>query len=147
MKLSEKILKNVDLGYMYAVDGACKLVLRHSENHALAGKVEWVTIHDCPIKARFDGRIVLHRRGVVRLALSATTIDAKEATVDRGSENTKSRGIAVGSINFLLGTDQWQDSYHVNLLDGLISSDFTYQSETKWVEPEFSRWADYQIAA
>lgn len=147
MKLSAKIMKDADLGYLYSVNGACKLVLRHSETHAQAGKVEWVTIHDTDIKPGFSGRLVIHRRGAIRLAMMAQYIKATAPSIDDGSENTKSRGIAVGSINFQLGDSPYQDSFHVNLLDGLISSDFTYQPENAWIDPKYEAWGGYRIAA
>ena len=145
LKLSDKFLSDVSVGYLYA-NG--KLVLVHKSTHKQAGTVAWVTVHDTETTCAFDGRIVLHQRGVIRLALQAVRIRAKECSIERGSENTKERGIAVGYVSIQIGPEEYYDSVHFNTFDQLLSSDFTYQPKNAWIEAEYAgSWGEYRIAA
>jgi hypothetical protein len=143
LRLSEKLLKDVRCGYLYA-NG--KLVLVHETAHPKAGTVEWATIHDTGIGCAFTGRIVLHRTGPVRLTLTALRVQATAPAVEHGSENTKRRNIAVGSIALTLGPQCYQDAVYIQIIDGL-ASDWCYQPELVWTEQETpSRWAGYNVA-
>jgi hypothetical protein len=146
MKLTNKQLRDVRVGYLY--DNG-KLVLVHEESHKKAGQVEWVTIHDTGLRLDFEGRLIFHHRGTVRLLNIASTehtaIRARAPSLEHGSENTKARGIAYGYVTVIVGPDQYHDSIHFSLSE-LVSGDFTLQPENKWVEPE-GRWAGYPIVA
>jgi hypothetical protein len=143
-KVAESILKTVRAGYLYS-NG--KLVLVHEESHPKAGTVEWVTIHDTTIGCEFHGRIVLHRRGVVRLTLQALRVHATETSVENGSENTRKRNLAIGHVSLTLGPSAYTDAVYIPIVDGL-SGDWTYQPDQAWVErsePSGMWWAGYRV--
>lgn len=144
LKLSDKLLRNVRCGYLYA-NG--KLVLVHEDRHPKAGTVEWVTIHETPVHCSFTGRIVLHRCGPVRLVLQALRLDVHEPSVDGGSENTRRRNLAIGHVTVTLGPETYTDALFIPIVDGL-SSDFCYQPENVWTDLEVpTRWAGYEVSA
>ena len=142
MKLTKAMLEHYRCAYLYA-NG--KLVIWHSQEHAKAGKVEWVTIHDSGIKCSFPGRIVLHRRGTLRLIAQANHVQAKEPSASNGSESTRAKGLSVGYIRVQLGK-AYTDDLYINLLD-CLSGDFTVQDGNTWKEPDSSYWGDMRIAA
>lgn len=149
MKLPESILANVACSYAYNHNGAVSLALLHREQHAKTKvRIEWITIHATDIQAEFAGRIVIHRRGALRILLASNRVTAKPCTIEGGSENTKKHGIPVGYISFQLGRDRYDDSFHVNLMDGMISTDFSYQPESRdTLDPtiEHDTWGMYQV--
>lgn len=144
MKLSEKLLKTVEHGYLYA-NG--KLVLIHRQSHKQAGSVEWVTIHDASdIRRTFGGRLVLHNRGAVRLIAAARSVRAQPPALEHGSENTKRLGIAYGYVSVALAADEYSDTVHFPVFANLVSGDFTPQPENDWTEQETPQWwASYRV--
>jgi hypothetical protein len=144
MKLSERLLKTVQTGYIY---GNGKLVLVHREDHKEAGTVEWCTIHDASkIKRSFQGRLVLHNRGTVRLVLSALAIRAAAPALEHGSPNCKKLGVPYGYVSLQFGADEYYDSVSYPVFINLVGGDFTVQPEADWQEPSTYRWGSYRIA-
>ena len=142
MKLTKTMLEHFRCAYLYA-NG--KVVIWHTQDHKNAGSVEWVTIHDSGIKCSFQGRIVLHRRGTLRLVAQASFVKAKEPCYESGSEATKKLGISVGYVDLAIG-DEYTDHVHINVIDCLCS-DFTVQHANVWTEPDSSYWGTMRIAA
>lgn len=149
-KISEKTIKTADAAYLYA---AGKLVIVHEITHPKLGRSRYVTLHDVPKQTGFSGRIILHSRGAVRLAVFAfartnMAVTASVASRENGSENTKTKDIAVGHVSFYLGP-RYSDAVTFYEMPGLLSGNFTYQPDVAWAEPEpfLGRWSDYPIAA
>ena len=124
MKVKAKDLKTARTGYLYK-DG--HLVLCHEKHDRDAGRVEWVTIYEnVGIRCDFDGRLVIGD-GALPFVLHCTRIQAKEATLDRGSIASKERGIRVGSVSLFNGNQHY--GFNITLMPDIISSDFTYQPD------------------
>lgn len=145
MKLSEKTLSTVRVGYLHA-NG--KLALVHEQKHKQAGTVQWATLHELPqLACRFTGRLVLHNRAAVRLVLSARAIRAAEPRLEHGSDNTRRLGIPYGYVSLQIGPTEFEDCVHVPVFSNLVTSDFTVQPEHEWQEPDSpTRWAGYPVA-
>lgn len=143
MKLNKVMLEHFRCAYLYA-NG--KLVIWHSQEHKKAGRVDWITIHDSGIKCAFAGRIVIHRRGTLRLVAQASRIQAKEPSIENGSESTRAKGLSVGYVSLMLGCASYIDDVYIPILD-CLSGDFTVQDSNVWTEPDASYWGDMRIAA
>ena len=144
MKVKASELKTVNVAYLYE-DGHMVLVHRRSDKDA--GEVEWVTIYqNVSVKAHFPGRLIIDP-GALPFILHATSIEAREASVEGGSENTKKLGVAVGSVIIRNGNDR---GFIINLFPDILSSDLTYQpdvSETFDAVKDGFRWGFEHIKA
>lgn len=145
MKIKKQELKTAKTGYLYE-DG--HLVLIHSKRDRDAGEVKWATIYeDIGIKCRYSdgGRLILDR-SVLSFLGPATRIEAKAASISRGSENTKRLGISVGSVSFYNGASY--DGWHINLFPDVLASDIQYQvgHEGKF-DPKVQTWSIYPVKA
>lgn len=129
-----KTIKKLKCAYLYE-DGHAVLCWEKKDNDA--GEVEWVELHEkfCDAQMNFKGRLVIHNPpAYLKLAKMAKQINASEASLQNGSENTKKRSIQVGNVSFVLGEHWFSDAISFTLMPELISSPFTYQPETveKW---------------
>ena len=142
MKPKKADLKTVKHGYLYS-DG--HMVLVHEKRDRDAGFVNWVTIYQnidvtCQIN---EGRFIIDK-SVLPFALQATSIQAKPASRESGSENTKRMGIAVQNIILRNGLGSWI----IPQFPDLISSDIKYQPETSESFEDLKDqyyWSDYRI--
>lgn len=150
-KLNVKLGQSAYCAYLYA-DG--HLVIIHEENHPKAGSVQWAEIYErIPANCNFKGRLVFHSpKHDRKLAecINARQITAKEASIDAGSDNTKRKGIAVGSfcIDYHDGTGLWWST-----MPDLLSFGVTYQPDVTEAFTEFDdpdkryHWGNTRINA
>ena len=147
MKLKKAELQTATHGYLYA-DG--HMVLVHEKNDDDAGKVNWVTMYEnIGIKCYFDtGRLII-QPGVMPFLSQATVIEAHKADLTHGSENTKTRGIAVETIILRNGVSNSIKgmSWIIAQCPGLISSDMYCNEghETFEEVKDLSFWSSYKI--
>lgn len=134
--------------YLYADGHAVACYEKHDRE---AGRVEYVEIYERIVAARsflgFKGRIVFHDgEAFLPLLKGARHVTAESPTVDRGSEATKRRGIAVGGVSILPakgGELRW------HLIPDVLSSGITYDEAQKGYgepfNPDASHWGDRHI--
>lgn len=108
-----KVAKTVSCVYLYGDGHAVEI---HEEYHAKSGATHrWAEIHENwgpkvrlpagPSEAALEhgqGRITIHvrwNRGLVSIIRNAKEIRAHSASVERGSENTRRKGIVVGTFD------------------------------------------------
>lgn len=131
----------------------------YSDGHAVGAfegfvkggiRAKWVEIWEEFIPAiclQFTGRIcsgTYQSRGFFSLLTQCTYVRAGAAELERGSENTKTLGIAVGLLEVQLKTG---GSIMFNDFPDLISNFYTYQPEaSEAFNPEATTWSDYQVA-
>jgi len=128
MKIKKSEIKTCNVAYLYD-DG--HLVIWHEKNDKDAGKVHWVTIYESiGIRTSFDrpGRLII-RPGVLPFLSVAKSVRVSPASVNRGSENTKKKGIAVESIELRNGMDKGY--FVISNFPALISSDIYYNENTE----------------
>ncbi len=80
------------------------------------------------------------------LILGAQGVGADAASLNHGSQNTKSRDIAVG--NLILYYDERRHPVHISLMPDLLSGPVRYQPEVgeKWaVVSDAYHWAGHNI--
>ena len=142
MKIKKTELKTAETAYLYE-DG--HLILVHKKNDKDAGELNWVTAYEhVGIKTHFNGRLIIDK-GALPFVLHATKISAKAADINRGSENTRRLGLAVGSVILYNGTDY---GFCISLMPYVISSDIEYQYDTSetWNDIKDSNfWGSYTI--
>lgn len=123
--------KRLTCAYLYA-DG--HLVLNYEKQDRDAGSVEWCEIHEKPypkLSCSFEGRIVLHRYtcdGILWLLKSAVEIRLSKPSTEIGSENSKKRGLAYGSMTIRLASGA---DLHWSFFPDIISDGVTYQPDCK----------------
>lgn len=122
--------KRIRSSYLYA-DGHAVLIWEKDDKDA--GTVEFVEIFEkwTDAKLRFEGRIVFGNYDfeMMRLAKKAYAIEASEASLNRGSDNTKKNGIRVGSLTYEMSPG-YSNSLCWTTMPDLISCSFTYQPLT-----------------
>jgi len=148
MRVKTSELKTATVGYLYA-DG--HLVLVHEKTDQDAGCVNWVTLYEnVGIKPSFEngGRLIIDA-GALPFVLMASRVAAGNAGLTHGSENTKSRGIAVQNISLYNGVSDYK-GFYISQFPDLISGAFKYQEDVSEtfadVKDEFS-WSTYRIKA
>jgi hypothetical protein len=146
-KVTQVTLRDVRYGYLYDTGD---LVLVHEVHTPKLGKQEYVTLHRYAGRCEFKGRIVLHTRGAVRLALYASAIRAEEPNVASGSNNTRDKNQKVGYVTFHLSKDGkgwYSDTVTLYELPGLLSGDVTVQPNSAWEAPEeySSKWGVWPL--
>lgn len=136
--------KRLTCTYLYADGHAVQLF---EKNDPDAGNIEFVEITEKFTEAHlsFEGRILFDRYndGLVWLAKNALRIEAREASLERGSDNTKKLGIAVGHCEFKMKFgDVWFTS-----MDRVISCPYTYQPKnTETFDPTLTHWCAHHVA-
>lgn len=138
----------------------CTCLYLFADGHAVAcyekrdpdaGRVEYVEIYERLVAERsflgFKGRIVFHDgEAFLHLLKRARHVTAEVPTIDRGSNVTKRKGIAVGSLAILPakgGELRW------NLIPDVLSSGITYdEAQMGYGEPfnrDVTRWGDRPV--
>ncbi len=145
VRLNFKTLKTL---YLYA-DGHA--VLCHEQlEHRSGTTLRWVEIVEkFGPKCHFQGRVIFGRvydfsRGIVSLVQKAYSVTASVPCLDHGSEQSKARGIMVGTLD-IRGKDF---SIHLNELPQLFCGEYDYQpdADEKWETLDVSNWGGYNIA-
>lgn len=144
-KITARQLADVRHGYLYATGD---LVLIHEMHTPKLGRQEYVTRHRYAGQCHFKGRVVLHGRGEVRLALASARVAAEMPALSHGSDNTKAKGQPVGYVGFDMGKGgTYRDTVTIYELPGMLSGGVTVQDDDTWVEPENPwRWGDLHVA-
>lgn len=145
----ETIMKKLTCSYLYA-DGHA--VLMYEKEDKDAGRITFCEIYEKWTNARlsFTGRLIFGQfdQEMLKLAKRATSIVAHEASIDRGSDNTKKLGIPWGSLEFRMSGGYWGNGLHFSEMPGLISGPYTYQPKVVEVCPSKNEmyWAGERIA-
>lgn len=125
--LKIKLGPTAHCAYLYE-DGHA--IVTHEERHPKAGAVEWAEVYEkVPVQCNFKGRIVFHypkHDRLFREAIDAYSLTVREASVERGSENSKRKDIAIGHLEIDYSDGSW---LRWTLMPDLISSGITYQPE------------------
>lgn len=138
----------------------CTCLYLYADGHAVAcyekrdreaGRVEYVEIYERIVAARsflgFKGRIVFHDGDAfLPLLKGARHVTAEAPTVDRGSDATKRKEIAVGNLAILPakgGELRW------NLIPDVLSSGITYDEAQmgygETFDPGAVRWGERHV--
>jgi hypothetical protein len=138
----------------------CTCLYLYSDGHAVAcydkidreaGRVEYVEIYERIVAERsflgFKGRIVFHDGDAfLPLLKGARHVTAQVPAIDRGSDATKRKGIAVGGVSILPtkgGELRW------NLIPDVLSSGLTYDEAQETYDepfnPDVTRWGDRNV--
>ena len=138
----------------------CTCLYLYADGHAVAcyekrdreaGRVEYVEIYEKIVAARsflgFHGRIVFHDgEAFLPLLKGARHVTASTPAIDRGSEATKRKEIAVGEVAILPakgGELRW------NLIPDVLSSGLTYDEAQEGYgerfDPSATRWGDRHV--
>lgn len=138
----------------------CICLYLYADGHAVAcyekydreaGRVEYVEIYERIVAERsflgFKGRIVFHDgEAFLPLLKGARHVTAQAPTVDRGSDATKRRGIAVGGVSILPakgGELRW------HLIPDVLSSGITYDEAQEGYgaafDPGATRWSERNV--
>jgi len=139
-------LKSCTCAYLYADD---HMVLVHEKNDNDAGRINWVTIYEnVGIRSLFNtGRIIVDP-GALAFVLKATAIEARAASYESGSENTKKANIRVETIILRNGVNH--KGFIISNFPDMISSDLKYQHETSGTFTETidkHHWGHYNVKA
>jgi len=135
--------------YIYPDGHAVQLFEKHDPD---AGHIEFAVVTEKFTRAapcNFTGRIVIGRfgaEGFVNLLREATDIEAKAPSITSGSDNTRSRNIAVGYLT--IHTAKFGRLRWVTMPD-LISDTFTLQTDAQFEEqfnPNLTRWGGSRVA-
>lgn len=134
--------------YLYADGHAVACYEKHDRE---AGRVEYVEIYEKIVAARsflgFKGRVVFHDgEAFLPLLKGARHVTAEAPAIDRGSDATKRKGIAVGGVSILPakgGELRW------HLIPDVLSSGLTYdeaqQGYGETFDPSATRWSDRHV--
>jgi len=144
LNVKKSELKTCNCAYLYA-DG--HLVLVHEKNDNDAGRVNWATVYEnVGIRALFNtGRIIVDP-GALPFVLKSTAIEARAASHNSGSDNTKKANIRVETI--ILRNGSSHRGFIISNFPDMISSDIKYQPETSGVFTETKNlhfWGHYNI--
>lgn len=148
MNSSSSSRKTCTCLYLYADGHAVTCYEKHDRE---AGRVEYVEIYEKIVAARsflgFHGRIVFHDgEAFLPLLKGARHVTAEAPAIDRGSDATKRKGIAVGGVSILPakgGELRW------HLIPDVLSSGITYDAEQQCYgsvfDPGTTRWNDRHV--
>jgi hypothetical protein len=123
--LTARHMKTARSLYLYS-DGHA--VVCHQKKDKDAGEVRWVTLHESiGVTPLFDcdgGRLIVTDRAAIAMILACHSVRCNPASLDRGSNRTKERGIAVETIALNFG---YGETFFYNM-PGLISCDLVFQT-------------------
>ena len=148
MNSSSSSRKTCTCLYLYA-DGHA--VACYEKRDPEAGRVEYVEIYEKIVAARsflgFHGRVVFHDgEAFLPLLKGARHVTAEPPTIDRGSDATKRKGIAVGGVSILPakgGELRW------HLIPDVLSSGLTYDEAQmgygETFDPGATRWGERNV--
>lgn len=144
MKIKKSEIKTCKTAYLYH-DG--HLVLVHEKRDKDAGRVEWVTIYEnIGIKTYFKepGRLIISKEVLPFLSV-AKRVDVRPKNYNNGSDNTRSRNIAVETISLYNGSDY---GWHISNFPDVISSDIYFNdNDTSVFSAENCSWLGYPVKA
>lgn len=125
------------------------LVEVYQETHPRAGQVEYAVVTEGYALNAPKGRLVLYWGALGLLPLmKGAKIGATEGDVNKGSDNTKARGIAVGSLTIQAAGST--HILHLNTFPDLISTGWTYQPDARPITfgeiVDAGAWTDYRVA-
>jgi hypothetical protein len=120
-------VKTIRSAYLYA-DGHAVLIC---EDEFKGRKIDHVEIiENYGPRCNFHGRVIFSNPDwycEFDLAKKAEMVDASEASIENGSDHTRSMGIAVGSLKLHFAKGK---QLHITSMPRIISAPFTYQPET-----------------
>ena len=116
--------KEFDTGYLFG-DGhlvvVCKKVSRIKGTYV---EIKWAEIFECFARPSFDqGRLIIRDSALLEL-LQGATVSCKVADENQGSENTRARGIKVGTLVITTAKGGY---VCISSFPDLISAPYTFQ--------------------
>lgn len=138
-------MKTLRSTYLYA-DGHAVLLFKKQDKEA--GEIEFVEIVErfTDASLSFTGRLVIgpYSGAVSHVIKLADSVRAKVPTLNDGSEGTRAKGIAFGTLEVRLGK---HGSLYFHDMPGTISGPYTYQPDhVETFDAGCGRWGGYGVA-
>jgi len=136
--------KRATVTYLYA-DGHAVVLFEKQDKDA--GLITFAEVFEQWTKATcsFEGRVIIGRysEGLAWLCKQAVSIRAKVPKVDAGSEGTRAKGIAFGTLEVV----SKGGSLYFHDMPGTISGPYCYQPEQEErFDAGLARWGNYPVS-